>query len=147
MLQKSCTIICIVAKCRISLQCNQSNIAQTLKYIKVMQNQSTVKINRLPDMAIVEGSIFGDSSNHNTQGTKKYQTSKLICITRYQREYEIEYAYVQGELQIWAVDGNTDVEDTYSDEFIKFMECRIEELSAENKDNDDEYDDWFQNGE
>lgn len=74
---------------------------------------------------------------------KIYQTTKFVTITRYGRDFEIEYNYVDGQLEIWSVDGNTDVEDTYSEAFLTYMEEKIDTIS--NMDNDEEYDNHFQN--
>lgn len=112
-----------------------------------MQNQSNVKINGMPNTAGVMGSILSEVS-HVIQGMKKSSEEKGALIERYQRTYNIEYKMKDGKPEICSVDGNTDVEDTYSEEFLNSITYKIEDLEkSESKDNDEEYDDKFQNGE
>lgn len=85
-----------------------------------------------------------EQKSHKSKVMKIYNTTKYTTVPRYQREYEVEYCFDdKGEIEIWSVDGNTDVEDTYSESFLKQITYKIKEKS--NSDNDEEYDNHFQN--
>jgi hypothetical protein len=76
--------------------------------------------------------------------------SKRITLERYQTEYEVEYQYNDGELEINCIDGTTEIESIYSDSFIRWVEDEVKEFTANSKDDDSEYDDseyddYFQN--
>lgn len=90
-------------------------------------------------------SSMKDKKSHKPQVTKNYPTSKFITVERYQKEYEVEFAYVLDELEIWSVNGIVDVEDTFNERFLDVIKDKIEERLASSNDNDEEYDNHFQN--
>lgn len=83
--------------------------------------------------------------SHNNKYNDSQSEIKQAVVERYKRDYLVNYIMEDGKVQLEAIDGNNDLEDTYNEKFLQFMEEKIEESERSKSDNDDRYDDYFQN--
>lgn len=80
----------------------------------------------LPGLAAFKKLMSNEELSHAGKHTKSYhflQTrEKSATVLRYQRYYKVDFILNDGVIEINAIDGNTDVEDTYNLRFIEDME-------------------------
>lgn len=109
------------------------------------QNDMMALGQRVADL--FSGFSKGMEKFHTLQNTQKSFVGKFKTVKRFGAEHEVEYCFVSDELEINSIDGDVNIELTYSKDFIEFIEQEIIKETNKNSDNDEEYDNYFQNHE